>query len=89
MNTTTTANPIADAVSPLKNDAMNRAEEYALAVVERVRKELEANGNDLEKVAPYPSGNKQPQDVSDDDCEAQSVHVSVRASRRRSHVQST
>lgn len=48
-------NPIEKVVLPLKNDAMNRAAEYAKDVVATVRKELAAAGNDLQKCAAYPS----------------------------------
>lgn len=50
----TTSNPIEEAVRPLKTDAMDRAEQYAKTIIETVKKNLEANGHDLQIVAPYP-----------------------------------
>lgn len=47
-------NPIEAAVLPLKRDAEDRAEQYAKQTIESVRKELEANANDIHIVAPYP-----------------------------------
>jgi len=52
---TSTANPIEEAVRPLKADAMDRAEKYARAVIADVAAQLKAADNDLEKCAPYPS----------------------------------
>jgi hypothetical protein len=49
-----TANLIEQAVAPLKADAMNRAEEQATQLIERVRAELEAAGNDAQLAAPFP-----------------------------------
>lgn len=51
-------NPIEAAVAPLKISAVNAAEVYANNVVARVRKDLEAAGNDMDKCAPYPSSLK-------------------------------
>jgi hypothetical protein len=48
-------NLIEAAVAPLKIDAIARAEQIATAAVERVRKELEEAGFDLNVCAPYPS----------------------------------
>ena len=48
-------NVIEAVVMPLKTDAMNRAEQYARAIVADVRKELAAAGNDMNICAPYPS----------------------------------
>lgn len=47
-------NPIEEVVMPLKVQAEKRAEQFARKIVEDVRIELEAAGNDREKVAPYP-----------------------------------
>lgn len=47
-------NPIEIAVAPLRNDAIERAEQDALAYVERARADLEENGWDINKAAPYP-----------------------------------
>jgi len=47
-------NPIVEAVSPLKNSAMDRAEQHANSLINRVKKELEIGGWDLNAVAPYP-----------------------------------
>lgn len=55
---TTTDNPIAVAVAPLKEDAMNAAEAYALRVVDKVREELAAARNDLNIAAPYPNSSR-------------------------------
>ncbi len=48
--------PVVIAVEPLKTDAVERAEKEAKKVVENVKKTLAENENDLNKVAPYPSG---------------------------------
>src|SRR5262245_48883073 len=57
MNTTIeTTNLIEAAVSPLKAQAQDRAEEYAREVAAKVAEQLVAAGNDLQRVAPYPSG---------------------------------
>lgn len=47
-------NPVAAAVLPLRDFAMQRAEQYAREVVDRVRKELKDAGNDMNICAPYP-----------------------------------
>lgn len=47
-------NPIEIAVAPLRTDAIERAEQDALAYIERARADLEANGWDINKAAPYP-----------------------------------
>lgn len=52
-----TGHPVAVAIEPLREDAINRAEEEAKKIVKRVREELKENGNDLNKVAPYPESN--------------------------------
>jgi len=49
--------PIALAVEPLRQLAIERAEEAAHKMIERATAELEAAGNDLKVVAPYPSSN--------------------------------
>lgn len=46
---------IAKVVAPLKNDAMDKAEQFARAIIADVAKQLKEAGNDLEKCAPYPS----------------------------------
>jgi len=46
--------PIELAVAPLKDAAIERAEQDALATIERCRQELAENDNNLSKVAPYP-----------------------------------
>jgi len=51
-------NPIEQAVAPLKNDAILKAELHAVALIEKCRKELENAGNDLQLVAPYPKAGK-------------------------------
>lgn len=51
------SNPIEAAVAPLKADAIKRAEQEANKLVDRVRTELAAAGNDLQKCAPYPRTN--------------------------------
>ncbi len=48
-------NLIAQAVEPLKTQAMDRAEKCARSVVEDVRKQLAKNNNDVRACAPYPS----------------------------------
>lgn len=48
------SNLIEVAVAPLKADAIERAELEANKLVDRVRTELAAAGNDLQKCAPYP-----------------------------------
>jgi len=48
-------NLIEQAVLPLKEQAIKHAEEYALATIENIRKELEANDWQDRKIAPYPS----------------------------------
>lgn len=50
-----TTSPIAEAVLPLKAQAVERAERYARKIVKQVRTELSAAGNDLRVVAPYPN----------------------------------
>jgi len=45
---------IEKAVLPLKQDAIERAEKEALKLIEKVKAELEAAGNDLRICAPYP-----------------------------------
>lgn len=47
-------NKIEKAVMPLKKDAIKRAEQESLKIIEKVRKALEEAGNDLQIVAPYP-----------------------------------
>jgi hypothetical protein len=47
-------NPIVIAVEPLKSDAVDRAEKEARKLVEKIKKDLADNNNDLEIVAPYP-----------------------------------
>ena len=47
-------NPIVKAVLPLKTDAMNRAEEEAKKIVEKVTLVLLQHNNDLKLAAPYP-----------------------------------
>lgn len=49
-----TTHPVALAVEPLRSAAMDRAEQFAADMVERMRVELDAAGWDAEKVAPYP-----------------------------------
>lgn len=46
--------PIAKAVEPLKSEAVERAEQDAIAYVEKLTEQLTAAGNDLNVVAPYP-----------------------------------
>jgi hypothetical protein len=46
--------PVARAVEPLREAAVERAAEYAREQVAAVRKELKAAGNDLNVCAPYP-----------------------------------
>jgi hypothetical protein len=48
-------NPIESAVLPLKEDAMNAAEQRAIETIERVATQLVEAGNDLQICAPYPS----------------------------------
>lgn len=48
-------NPIVEAVSPLKNDAMERAERYARKVAGSVGTKLAQANYDLRIAAPYPS----------------------------------
>ncbi len=47
---------IVNAVQPLKDKAISRAEQTARETAERVRKTLKEAGNDLHVCAPYPSG---------------------------------
>lgn len=47
-------NPIVKAVEPLKSDAVNRAEQEANKIVEKITKDLAENNNDMKIVAPYP-----------------------------------
>jgi hypothetical protein len=47
-------NPIEKAVRPLKVTAMERAEQEALAEIEKARAELEKHGWNINKAAPYP-----------------------------------
>lgn len=54
MVNTTNSNPIEAAVAPLKNDAMDAAEQYARKLIEKVREQLKAVDGDMEKAAPYP-----------------------------------
>jgi hypothetical protein len=49
-----TSNPIVQAVAPLKNDAIARAEEEANKMVAHIAKKLEEAGWDLDVAAPYP-----------------------------------
>jgi hypothetical protein len=49
-----TPNPIEVAVAPLRTHAVERAEQEALRYIEEAREELEANGWDVNAVAPYP-----------------------------------
>jgi hypothetical protein len=46
---------IADAVAPLRESAVQAAEEYARKKIAMVEEELEASGHDLQLCAPYPS----------------------------------
>ena len=46
--------PIALAVAPLKNDAMDAAAEYAKGVIDKIAAELESVGMDRALYAPYP-----------------------------------
>lgn len=46
--------PIELAVAPLKEAAIERAEQDALATIEHIRKELAEGDNDINAVAPYP-----------------------------------
>lgn len=46
--------PVAEAVLPVKVDAIRKAEQEALKRVEDVRAKLAEAGNDLKKAAPYP-----------------------------------
>lgn len=48
---------IKEAVNPLRQHAIVRARDHATMLVERFRKELEAAGNDIDVVAPYPESN--------------------------------
>lgn len=50
--------PVALVVDPLREKAMERAEVEAKKIVEKVRAELKAAGNDLEVCAPYPDSGK-------------------------------
>lgn len=50
----TFSTPIAQAVAPLKEDAVKHAEQEAKEYIARLTQKLEENGNDLNKVAPYP-----------------------------------
>lgn len=52
-----TSNPIVQAVAPLKNDAMDRAEKKAREIVKKIREQLKAANNDAQVVAPYPDSN--------------------------------
>lgn len=47
-------NNIEKAVSPLKEDAQERAEQEAVKLIEKVKVSLSDAGNDLKKAAPYP-----------------------------------
>lgn len=49
--------PVAMAIEPLREEAIERAEADAKKKVEFVRKELAAAGNDINAVAPYPAHN--------------------------------
>jgi hypothetical protein len=55
---TSTVNPIEAAVRPLKEDAMNRAEKYARAIIEKAVAEVAASS--LTECAPYPKAWKAP-----------------------------
>ena len=46
---------IAEAVHPIKADAIQRAEQAATKIVERIRHELETHDWDVNAVAPYPN----------------------------------
>lgn len=48
---------IAAAVQPLKSEAVRRAANHAQSIIEQVKKELAAAGNDMNTAAPYPSVN--------------------------------
>ena len=50
--------PIANAVLPLKEQAVARAKDEAKALIKRVRDKLAEAGWDLNAVAPYPKGNQ-------------------------------
>jgi hypothetical protein len=47
--------PVALAVEPFRAEAIERTKQFAAETVEKVRNELEAAGNDLNKCAPFPS----------------------------------
>jgi hypothetical protein len=47
--------PIETAVAPLKQKAIDSAEQYANQVIDKVCKDLEAHGWDINKAAPHPS----------------------------------
>lgn len=48
-------NAIEKAVSPLKTDAVERAEQAAKEMVKKIEESLAAVGWDMDKVAPYPN----------------------------------
>lgn len=48
-------NPIAEAIEPMKSDAINRARCEAEGVIERIANELKENDNNIDKAAPNPS----------------------------------
>jgi len=50
-------NPIEKVVAPLKNDAIERAEQNAKEIIDDVKKQLLEAGNDLKICAPYPRSN--------------------------------
>ncbi|RTL05704.1 hypothetical protein EKK58_07370 [Candidatus Dependentiae bacterium] len=55
-------NPIVEAVAPLKQKAMSRAEESAKRTVARVKEDLKQHNYDIRKAAPYP---KRAKDIGD------------------------
>lgn len=48
-------NPIEQAVLPLMEQAMDKAEQWARSKIEAIGQDLVANNNDLNIIAPYPS----------------------------------
>lgn len=48
------AHPVALAVEPLRQDAMQRAQDFAQRIIDKTREELEAHGWDRQAAAPYP-----------------------------------
>lgn len=50
-------NPIGKAVEPLRIDAINKAEQKSLEIIENIKKLLSDNNNNLDIIAPYPKSN--------------------------------